>query len=326
MTSQRLKFGSFCSAAIGGALEFHDFIIFVFFAQVIGKWFFAATAADWIRQVCTQRGRLYGRRTSNSDTIRNETNGFVTDFRRLRGKMTLENKRVVILGGTSGIGFSVAEASLLQGATVVVVSSNRSKIDGALARLSHSKVDGRMAHLSDERAVESLFRKLGAFDHLVFTAGGSTLQGSINETSLTDAKNFFGVRFWGVFLAVRYASASIQPEGSNVLTSSTLPKVSVPGLAIGASISGAVEVLAAPLAVELAPIRVNVAAPRIIRSELWNRLPEEQRENYFAVRSKALPLGRVGKPSDVAEAYLSFMRGPFTTGQTLVVDGGMLLV
>jgi NAD(P)-dependent dehydrogenase (short-subunit alcohol dehydrogenase family) len=117
-----------------------------------------------------------------------------------------------------------------------------------------------------------------------------------------------------------------QPGGSIVLTSSTLPKRPVPGLAIGASISAAVEALAASLAVELAPIRVNVVAPGIIRTELWNRLPEEQRENYFAIRSKALPLGRVGKTSDVAEAYLSFMRSPFTTGQTLVVDGGMLLV
>jgi NAD(P)-dependent dehydrogenase (short-subunit alcohol dehydrogenase family) len=225
-----------------------------------------------------------------------------------------------------GIGFSVAEASLLHGATVVVVSNNRSKIDGALARLSHSKVDGQMADLSDEREVKSLFRKLGAFDHLVFTAGDSILQGSINETSLTDAKNFFQVRFWGVFLAVRYASASIQLGGSIVLTSSTLPKRPAPGLAIGASISAAVEALAGSLAVELAPIRVNVVAPGIIRTELWNRLPEEQRENYFAIRSKALPLGRVGKTSDVAEAYLSFMRSPFTTGQTLVVDGGMLLV
>jgi NAD(P)-dependent dehydrogenase (short-subunit alcohol dehydrogenase family) len=240
--------------------------------------------------------------------------------------MTLENKRIVILGGTSGIGFSVAEASLLQGATVVVVSSNRSKVDGALARLSSSKADGRVANLCDEPAVESLFRKLGNFDHLVFTAGDSVLQRPINDTSLTDAKNLFAVRFWGGFLAVRYANASIRPEGSIVLTSSTLPKRPRPGFAIGASVSAAIEALARALAVELAPIRVNVVAPGIIRTEIWNRLPEEQRESYFAARGKSLPLGTVGKPSDVAEAYLSFMRSPFTTGQTLAVDGGMLLV
>jgi NAD(P)-dependent dehydrogenase (short-subunit alcohol dehydrogenase family) len=240
--------------------------------------------------------------------------------------MTLDNKRVVILGGTPGIGFSVAEASLMQRATVVVVSSNRSRVDDALARLGSSKVEGRVADLSDERAVELLFRKLGPFDHLVFTAGDSIVQGPINETSLTDAKKFFGVRFWGAFLAVRYASASIRAEGSVVLTSSTLPKRPLPGFAIGASISAAIEAFAGALAVELAPIRVNVVAPGIIRTELWNRLPEEQREKYFAIRAKALPLGRVGKPSDVAETYLSFMRSPFTTGKTLVVDGGMLLV
>jgi NAD(P)-dependent dehydrogenase (short-subunit alcohol dehydrogenase family) len=240
--------------------------------------------------------------------------------------MTLKNKRIVILGGTSGIGFAVAEASLLQGATVVVVSSTTSTVESALALLGNGKVDGRVADVSDERAVQSLFVKLGTFDHLVFTAGDSILKGPINETSFTDAKNFFGVRFWGAFLAVRYASASIRSGGSVVLTSSTLPKHPMPGFTIGASISAAIEGFAAALAVELAPIRVNVVAPGIIRTELWNPLPEEQRENYFATRGKALPLGRVGKPSDVAEAYLSFMASPFTTGQTLVVDGGMLLV
>jgi NAD(P)-dependent dehydrogenase (short-subunit alcohol dehydrogenase family) len=258
--------------------------------------------------------------------LRIDTNGFVSDADRRREKMTLEHKRIVILGGTSGIGFAVAEASLMQGATVVLVSSNRSKVDGALALLGNSKSDGRVADLSDERAVESLFSKLGAFDHLVFTAGDSIIDGPINATSFADAKNFFGVRFWGAFLAVRYGSASIRSEGSVVLTSSTLPKRPRPGFAIGASISAAIEGLAAALAVELAPIRVNVVAPGIIRTEVWNRLAEEQRENYFAMRGKALPLGRVGKPSDVAEAYLSFMRSPFTTGQTLVVDGGMSLV
>jgi NAD(P)-dependent dehydrogenase (short-subunit alcohol dehydrogenase family) len=240
--------------------------------------------------------------------------------------MTLENKRIVILGGTSGIGFAVAEASFLQGAAVVVVSSNRGKVDRALARLSSEKVEGCVADLSDERSVEALFRKLGAFDHLVFTAGDSILQSPINETNLADAKNFFEVRFWGTFLAVRYASALIRKEGSIVLTSSTLSRRPPRGFAMGASICGAIEAFARGLAIELAPIRVNVVAPGIIRTELWNRLPEEQRESYFATRGKALPLGRVGRPSDLAEAYLSFMRSPFTTGQTLVVDGGMSLV
>jgi NAD(P)-dependent dehydrogenase (short-subunit alcohol dehydrogenase family) len=240
--------------------------------------------------------------------------------------MTLENKRIVILGGTSGIGLAVAEASLANGAILTVVSSNRGKVDGALARLGGEKVEGFVADVSDERSVEALFRALGVFDHLVFTAGDSTVQSPINNTSLADAKKVFGVRFWGSFLAVHYACASIRAEGSIVLTSSSLPRRPRTGFAIGASIGAAIEAFARASAIELAPIRVNVVALGIIRTELWNRLPEREREDLFATRANSIPLGRVGKPSDVAEAYLSFMRSPFTTGETLVVDGGMSLV
>ena len=65
---------------------------------------------------------------------------------------------------------------------------------------------------------------------------------------------------------------------------------------------------------------------RIVRTPIWDRLPEEQREAFFETRGAALPVGRVGEPADVADAYLCFMRSAYTTGQIVVVDGGMLLV
>ena len=80
------------------------------------------------------------------------------------------------------------------------------------------------------------------------------------------------------------------------------------------------------MAVELAPVRVNCVAPGTVRSPIWNRLPQEQRESFFKTRGAALPVGKVGEPAEVAEAYLSFMRSAYTTGQVVVVDGGMLLV
>jgi len=80
------------------------------------------------------------------------------------------------------------------------------------------------------------------------------------------------------------------------------------------------------MAVELAPVRVNVVAPGIVRTPIWDRLPKEQREAFFEARGAALPVRKVGDPADVAEAYLSFMRSGYTTGQIVVVDGGMLLV
>jgi NAD(P)-dependent dehydrogenase (short-subunit alcohol dehydrogenase family) len=64
----------------------------------------------------------------------------------------------------------------------------------------------------------------------------------------------------------------------------------------------------------------------IVRTPIWDRLPEEQREAVFAARGAALPVGKVGEPVEVAKAYLCFMRSGYTTGQIVVVDGGMLLV
>jgi NAD(P)-dependent dehydrogenase (short-subunit alcohol dehydrogenase family) len=80
------------------------------------------------------------------------------------------------------------------------------------------------------------------------------------------------------------------------------------------------------MAVEMAPVRVNVVAPGIVRTPIWNRLPEQEREAYFASRGATIPAGRVGESREIAGAYLFLMRGTFTTGQTIVMDGGMLLV
>jgi NAD(P)-dependent dehydrogenase (short-subunit alcohol dehydrogenase family) len=129
---------------------------------------------------------------------------------------------------------------------------------------------------------------------------------------LDRAKNFFGLRFWGAVAAAKHGS--------------TLPRRPLAGWAIGASISSAVEGLARGLAVELAPVRVNVVAPGIVRTPLWNWLPEEQREAFFETRGAGLPVGKVGEPAETAAAYLFLMSATSTTGQTVVVDGGMLLV
>jgi NAD(P)-dependent dehydrogenase (short-subunit alcohol dehydrogenase family) len=124
---------------------------------------------------------------------------------------------------------------------------------------------------------------------------------------------------------VKHGSTHIRPGGSIVLTSSTVPRRPPAGYSVGAAVSAAVEAFAQAIAVELAPIRVNCVAPGIVRTPIWDRLPAEQREVFFETYGARLPVGRVGNPEDVAEAYLSFMRSTYTTGQVVVVDGGMLL-
>src|SRR5260370_38928743 len=129
----------------------------------------------------------------------------------------LHNKRVVILGGSSGIGLAVAEQAASQGAKLVIASSNAERVQKAIESLG-GDVQGHALDLSDEQAVETLFAKLGAFDHLVFTAADSLHLQNLADTDLKQARRAFELRYWAALAAVKYASKSIRKGGSILLT------------------------------------------------------------------------------------------------------------
>jgi len=86
------------------------------------------------------------------------------------------------------------------------------------------------------------------------------------------------------------------------------------------------EGLTRALAVELAPIRVNLVSPGLVRTPLWDNLPEFEREALYSASSAALPVGRVGEAEDLAQTYVYLMSNRYATGQTIIVDGGGVLV
>jgi NAD(P)-dependent dehydrogenase (short-subunit alcohol dehydrogenase family) len=237
----------------------------------------------------------------------------------------LLNKRVILLGGSSGIGLAVAEQASSQGASVVIVSSNAERIQKAVQSLG-GKAEGHTADLFDERAVEALFTKLGAFDHLVFTAGDNLHLHPLADTDLTEARRAFELRYWSALAAVKYGSPHIRMGGSIVLTTGIAGQRPHKGWVIAASVCGTIEALTRALALELAPIRVNAVSPGVVRTDLWRTMSETERERLFESVGKSLPVGRVGEADDIAQAYLFLMREGFSTGQTVVVDGGTVLV
>ncbi len=174
--------------------------------------------------------------------------------------------------------------------------------------------------------MRSFFAEIGAFDHLVYTAGETLKLGPLADTSLAAARQFFELRYWGAFTAAKYGAPSIRPGGSIVFTSGIAGARPQPGWALGASICSAMEGLTRALAVELAPLRVNLVSPGFVRTPLWGNIPEADREAMFAAAGAKLPVGRVGEAADLGEAYVFLMREGFATGQTLVVDGGGVLV
>ncbi len=98
------------------------------------------------------------------------------------------------------------------------------------------------------------------------------------------------------------------------------------GWSLGASICAGMEGLTRALAVELAPLRVNIVSPGVVRTPLWANMTQAEREGLYRSQAQALPVGHVGEAEEVAEAYLYLMRQTYGTGRTLAVDGGALLV
>jgi NAD(P)-dependent dehydrogenase (short-subunit alcohol dehydrogenase family) len=174
--------------------------------------------------------------------------------------------------------------------------------------------------------VQALFRKLGRFDHLVFTAGETLQLGPLASTDVETARRFFGLRYWGAYMAAKYGSANIPAGGSIVFTSGIAAVRPRAGWALGASICAAMEGLTRALAVELAPIRVNIVSPGVVETPLWRDMPEADRAAMYRGIAETLPVGHVGKAAEIAEAYLYLMRQSYGTGQVLVVDGGSVLV
>jgi len=241
------------------------------------------------------------------------------------GNKSLKGKRVVVLGGTSGFGLATAQAAANEGAEIVVVSSRQQKVDQALATLpSGSK--GFAADLTDEPQIASLFDQIGEFDHLVFTAGEALQLSELASVKMDEAKQFFNLRYFGALMAAKYASQFIRKGGSITLTNGTVGLRPMKGWAVAASITAAIEGLTRALAVELAPIRVNAVCAGVTRTALWSNIPESDREAMFNDFGSKLLTGKIGEAADIAEAFLYLMKGNFSTGQILVVDGGGVLV
>lgn len=237
----------------------------------------------------------------------------------------LNGKRVVLLGGTSGVGLATAITAAGEGASIVVVSSRQQRVDIALAALPKGS-EGYTADLANEQQVEALFKQIGEFDHLVFTAGETLQLSELSTAKIDKGREFFNLRYWGALMAAKYGSQYIHKNGSITLTTGTVGLRPWKGWTVAASITGAVDALTRALAVELAPVRVNAVCPGVVKTELWGNMSEIERETLFNDIGSKLLSGKVGEAEEVAEAYLYLMRGNYTTGQVIVVDGGSVLV
>ncbi len=237
----------------------------------------------------------------------------------------LNGKSVVVLGGASGIGLATALAAAARVAVVTVTSRSGERVGQAVGRIGGS-ARGEVVDLENEDETKALCGRVGAFDHLVYTAGDELLLSPVAQLDLAAARRAFEVRVFGALGAIKHAAARIRPGGSIVLTHGIAGARPSAGWAVGAAVCGAMDALTRALAVELAPVRVNAVSPGFVRTPLWSAIPEAQREALFREAGSKLLTKRVGEAAELAEAYCYLMENAFTTGQTLVVDGGGMLV
>ena len=236
---------------------------------------------------------------------------------------SIADQHVVVLGGTSGFGFATAKAALAEGAKVTIASRSAEKLRGALVRLGNV-ANGECVDVTVKPMLERFFAGLGAFDHLAVTVGDPLLNKQITELTDEEARSAFEVRFWGQFNAVRAAFPHIRKTGSITLVSGLAGQRASPGRGIYAGVLGGIEGMVKSFAAELRPLRVNGVCAGAVDTELWHRLPEAERLATFARIGARLPVGRVGRAEDIAEAYLYLMKTGFSTGETIVVDRSAL--
>jgi NAD(P)-dependent dehydrogenase (short-subunit alcohol dehydrogenase family) len=229
-----------------------------------------------------------------------------------------DNQRVLIVGGSSGIGFAAAAGFAGAGASVIIAARNLERLQKAAAQLGHG-VQPAQLDVMDDKAVERFFGTGEPWRHVV-VSGSSVKFGPVRKLPLFDAYAAMNSKFWGAYRVARVAR--IEAEGSLTLVSGLLSRRPSADAVLQGAINAALEVLAQGLALELAPVRVNTVSPGMIVTPLWDGIPEDKRRAMFEATAAGLPVKRVGQPEDVANAILYLAATPFASGSTIFVDGG----
>ena len=232
--------------------------------------------------------------------------------------MQFKGKKVVVVGGSSGIGLATAEMAKNEGAEVIIASRSAGKLEAVAEKLNVVAIP---ADVTSDASVHDLFRRCGAVDHVVVTAA-QLRTGPFKTVSMDDVRATMESKFWGAWRVAR--SAEIRPGGSLTLVSGFLSVRPRPNSAIVGSANGALESLARSLALELAPVRVNAVSPGVIDTPIRAAMPEEARRDMLAKTAASLPVGRVGQGEDIARQILAFMANGFATGSIVYIDGGAL--
>lgn len=246
----------------------------------------------------------------------------------------LEGKRVLILGGSAGIGYGVAEASLEYGAKVFISSSNSKRVDAAVTKLQEaypskaSNIKGFACDLGSnevEANLATLMKQVGDVEHVAYTAGDALAMMPLKEVDLEKLKKAGQVRFFAPLLLAKHLPKTTK---SYTLTTGSISFKPRPDWSAIAGYGSGLHAMTRNLAMDLAPIRVNLISPGVVDTPLWRNGDKSEEDVQKLLKSSAerTLTGRPGHIEDIAEGYLAFMRDENVTGSIYSTDGGSVLM
>jgi NAD(P)-dependent dehydrogenase (short-subunit alcohol dehydrogenase family) len=233
-----------------------------------------------------------------------------------------DGERVLVIGGSSGIGLGTAKVALQAGAEVTIAGRSGERLEDA-AKAIGGGVATAVLDATDDAAVESYFAGSGAWNHVAVTIGKGG-RGLIQDLDMATARAAMDAKFWPYFAIAR--AAEIVTGGSLTFVTGGLGQKPAPAASVLSAVNAAIEGLTRGLAIDFSPTRVNAVSPGAIDTPLWEQLPPDARKAHYERVAATVPAKRMGQPEDVGQAILMLMANPFTTGVVLNVDGGSVLL
>lgn len=236
--------------------------------------------------------------------------------------------KIVIVGGSSGMGLALTKRCLDSGAEVVIVGRSEDRLERAREALHNpAGLSAIAADIADEDQVADLFARVGRLDHIVSTA--ADIEGAyelLPAVDLKAAQRVVESKFYGPLLLAKHGAPQLSANGSITFTSGIAAYRPVARGSVVAAVNAALEGLVRALAVELAPIRVNAVSPGWVDTPIWTFVAGDRKDETLDAMAKRLPVGRIGQPDDIADAIAFLMGNGFTTGTILHVEGGHRLI
>lgn len=231
-----------------------------------------------------------------------------------------ENKKAVIIGGSSGIGLATAIALSNQKAQVTVTARTPEKLQQV--KQAHG-LQTQVLDSTDRNATDAFFKNLGTIDHLVISVSGSKGMGNFADLSLTVLREGFEQKFWAHVNTLQAALPYMNKNGSITLITAVSALARFPGASGLAAINGALEVMVPILAKEIKPVRINAVSPGVVDTPWWDNMPPEAKQNAFDYFTTLIPLARVAQAEEIADAVVFTLENTYLTGTVIPVAGGV---